>query len=401
MTPEMQINVGSKPEPAPPNSSKILFLGANTPWVYALAEALARGGYNVSAIAPYDARNFRRLHPQWPLREPPSGLQREFWVYPPGYVGTLSNAFAPFLRARLKRAAAKLESADNRCQSPWVIAPYPWFANALRYVPDNRLVYYNLDDYVLYQPERAASILRQESELVRRSALTLCLSLTQVDSLRKQYPNRAGSIRHFPLGVGDCCINPNPTSHPSNRIVGYIGNLIDRVDWRLVASVAHKLPDVEFHFVGGLEGFGGGGVVPNWKEERARALALPNLKRIGPIPQDQVAAYYRNFALNWIPYDTRHAFNKAACPTKIMDGLASGRPLLSTDIPECRLYPGLIEIASSVDEAVASIGRMLAGTTTQSGEQSSKLQVEVVRNKHTWTKRAELLSKWLTSELLN
>ena len=99
--------------------------------------------------------------------------------------------------------------------------------------------------------------------------------------------------------------------------------------------------DVEFVFVGGLEGASGGGCRPDWEAERAAALALPNVRRVGPVRQEDVPKHYWGFGVNWIPYATDHAFNQAACPTKIMDGLASGRPVLSTDSPECRLYPGV------------------------------------------------------------
>jgi len=370
---------------------RVLFLGAGTPWVYALAEALANQGHQVGAIAPFDTRTFKRLQPKWPNRQPPSNLQRQFWVYPPGYVGTLAPLFSPLLRARLNRSFPPATEIESRDAAPWIIAPYPWAAGITRAIPSQRLIYYNLDDYVLYQPERAASILSQEGELVRRAALTICLAQTQVDSLRARFPERAESILHFPLGAVENLLNPTPSKVPNGRVVGYIGNLIDRVDWRLVAAVASRVPDVKFHFIGGLDGFSGGGVDANWEIDRDKALALPNVRHLGPIVQDDVGRYYWNFDLNWIPYDLGHAFNQASCPTKIMDGLASGRPVLSTDVPECRLYQDHISIFRSVDEAVSQIQRSLAKSTAA----AACTQVEFVREHHTWTTRAQ----WLNSRL--
>jgi len=380
---------------ASPGTLSLLFLGANTPWVYALAESLATGGQQVTAIATFDSRNFRRLRPSWPGREQPAHLQREFWVFPPGYVGTLARIFAPFLRSRLARARARLEMAVRSEASAWVIAPYPWFVEALRGVPDGRLIYYNLDDYMLYKPTRSATILRQESELVRRAALTLCLSQEQVETLRARFPKRAHCIQHFPLGVVDDLLNLDTARPPNGPVVGYIGNLIDRVDWRLVREVAGRLPDVEFHFIGGMDGSGGGGISPNWERERAAALALHNVRNIGPVSQDEVGRYYWNFGVNWMPYATGHAFNRASCPTKIMDGLASGRPMLSTDVPECRLYPEWISIIGSAEEAATQIRKMLAATPSAAAREISRRQVEFVRERHTWTRRAELLESWL------
>lgn len=375
----------------------MLFLGANTPWVYALAEALAASGHRVTAVATYDSTNFRRLRPSWPHRQqPPANLHREVWVYPPGYVGTLRSLFAPFLRSRLAAALSRLEAAQSNGSPAWVIAPYPWFSKALRGVRSDRLIYYNLDDYVLYQPARSASTLNQESELIGRAARTLCLSRRQVETLRERFPRCAERILHFPLGVVDSLLNQSPELLPDRPIVGYIGNLIDRVDWRLVREVANGLPEVQFQFIGSVED-SGGRTAPNWERERAAALALPNVRHIGPVAQEDVGRHYRSFAVNWMPYDTGHAFNNASCPTKIMDGLASGRPLLSTDVPECRLYPEWIFVAHSAEDAITQIRRQLEAGNCAAAKDLSRRQVEFVLAGHTWAKRAELLGIWLSA----
>lgn len=374
---------------------RLLFLGANTAWVYALAEELATAGRNVAAISTFDYRNYRRLRPSWPARERPPRLQRELWVFPPGYVGNLAPIFAPIMRSRLARALSRLAAGQPRDSRPWVVAPYPWFVGALRGVPDERLIYYNLDDYVLYKPTRSATILKQESELVHRAALTLCLSRRQAQTLRSRFPKRADRIRHFPLGVVANLLNPKPEISPDGRVVGYIGNLTDRVDWRLVYDVASRLPEVEFHFVGAVERSASRAVPATWESERTAALALPNVRQIGPVPQEEVGRYYCNFAMNWMPYLTDHPFNQASCPTKIMDGLASGRPVLSTDLPECRLYPDWLSIIHTAEEAASQIGGLLDQSPSPAAREASQRQVTFVREHHTWLSRAELFESWL------
>lgn len=370
-----------------------VFLGANTAWVYALAVALAQRGCSTAAISPYDWRNFRRLRPRWPVGPCPDRLQREWWLLPPGYAGHLASIFAPLLRRKLARCFARLATGTNASHgnASWVIATYPWFVGALRRVPDERLVYFNLDNYVLYRPMRAAKILRQEAELVRRAALTLCLSQRQVNNLQARYSEKAATIRHFPLGVLESYLNPTPHCVPARQTVGYIGNLIDRVDWRLIAAVARALPNITFLFLGDSEGFGGGGSRPDWKQERAAALALPNVRNFGQVPQEAVQEHYWKFNIFWIPYATDHAFNQAACPTKIMDGLASGRPVISTDIPECRLYSEWITVVQSADKAISAI-RCLLGRSADG--KMERAQVDFAR-RHIWSRRAETLLGWL------
>jgi glycosyltransferase involved in cell wall biosynthesis len=369
------------------------FLGASTPWVYALAVALAEKGHPTAAIALDDWGDLHQLRPSWPVGRRPLRLMCERWSLPPGYIGTLASFFAPILRAKLKVTLARLERhcGARRRKAAWIIVPYPWFAEALRGIPGERVIYFNLDDYRLYYPARAGKIDQQEAEMVRRSTLTLCLSQAQVRTLQTRHREKAAIIRHFPLGLVESYISPVPQRIPTWKTVGYVGNLMDRVDWRLVAGVASALPEINFVFLGSLEVPCGGGRRSDWKRERSAALALPNVRRVGPLSQDAVRSHYWGFDVCWIPYATDHAFNRAACPTKIMDGLASGRPVVSTDIPECRLYSNWITIVRSADEAISAL-RCLFGRSPNS--EKARRQVDFTRD-HLWSRRAETLLGWL------
>jgi glycosyltransferase involved in cell wall biosynthesis len=202
-------------------------------------------------------------------------------------------------------------------------------------------------------------------------------------------------IRHLPLAASDAFLNPTPERSAGSRTVGYVGNLIDRVDWRLVKAVASMLPDIEFVFIGYSTTSSGGGRRPHWQEERDEALGLPNVRQIAAVTQDQVPLHYWSFALSWIPYAVDHEFNLASCPTKIMDGLASGRPVLSTNVPECALYPEWIEIADTAAATAAFISETLGQIESPAAKIKSKRQVEFVKMHHTWKARAATVQGWL------
>jgi hypothetical protein len=109
-----------------------------------------------------------------------------------------------------------------------------------------------LDDYRLYYPARAGKIDQQEAEMVRRSALTLCLSQQQVSTLQTRHSEKAVAIRHFPLGTVESYLSPTPQRVPTWKTVGYVGNLTDRVDWRLVIKLASALPEISFDVLGNM-----------------------------------------------------------------------------------------------------------------------------------------------------
>jgi hypothetical protein len=272
-------------------------------------------------------------------------------------------------------------------RDPYVICPFPYLAPWLRYVPDDRLIYYNLDEYTLYDPSRSERIRSQEDELITRASCVLCLARYQVEALQARHPALAEKIVHFPLGAQPSYILSDTSIAPVANTVGYVGNLSDRVDWTLVAEVADRCPQATFIFVGSLDT---GVQRLNWQKTRAYVFSRPNVRHVGEVAQANVGQHYWSFAASWMPYDICHPFNLASCPTKIMDGLASGRPFISTAIPEAELYPNMIHIARSADEAINLIAGILMGRTVH----DTRKQLDFARQ-HTWLHRAAELRRLL------
>ena len=96
------------------------------------------------------------------------------------------------------------------------------------------------------------------------------------------------------------------------------------------------------------------------QSDRRRCLARTNVHALGWRDQHIIDQYNRSFDLGLIPYRTDHPFNIACCPTKIMDYMAAGRPVVATDLPECRLYADVFDVVSPDDFATA-VSRCLAG----------------------------------------
>lgn len=369
-----------------------LFLGASSPWTYGLAEALAQH-HHTHAIEFYDWRTYYSIRPAWPSRTPPALLLRSMQVMPPGYAGRLEKLFRFYLQQLIQSWCWQLKRISG--EDPWVIGCHPNITYWVRKVPSDKLIYYNFDDYVLYRPSREQKILEQEKELIERVTLTLCASNSQFISFQKRHLHRAAHIHHYPHGVVSQYINPQPENTPEALIVGYVGNLGDRLDWQLIYQVIKACSEITFAFVGGRDDQG---ILKldDWQIAREEVLALPNVRHISRVPSEQVAKYYWSFTVNWIPYVVNHKFNQAACPTKIMDGIASGRPVISTDIPECRLYSEWISIFHSPEEAIAYIRSKFAIYKSDLAYKHSLKQLEFAQQ-NTWQARAQTLENILCS----
>ena len=96
-----------------------------------------------------------------------------------------------------------------------------------------------------------------------------------------------------------------------------------------------------------------------WWDACARFLSRPNVHALGWRPQEALAGYYQAFDVSLIPYRIDHPFNRACNPTKIMDAMGSGRPIVATAIPECRLHAERFHVAENGDEFVAAVRQIL------------------------------------------
>ena len=94
-----------------------------------------------------------------------------------------------------------------------------------------------------------------------------------------------------------------------------------------------------------------------WWNDCERFLSRPNVHALGWRGQKALAAYYQAFDVTLIPYRMDHPFNRACNPTKIMDSMGSGRPIVATAIPECRLHAERFDVAENDDEFLAAIAK--------------------------------------------
>jgi glycosyltransferase involved in cell wall biosynthesis len=105
-------------------------------------------------------------------------------------------------------------------------------------------------------------------------------------------------------------------------VAGYVGVIDERLDLDLVASLAQELPDWDIHMVG-----------PVLKIDAAALPAAPNLHYPGPQQYQDLPRILGGFDVALMPFALNDA-TRCISPTKTLEYLAAGLPVVSTRVPD-------------------------------------------------------------------
>lgn len=353
------------------------------PLTYALSGFGVTAALSIGTGFPLPGRRIR-----WAFEPTHTSGKPMAWRYPPGFQGRLESVFTPLVRSRLNRTLERLRSRSG--SDPWVIAPFPRDLRYLGNVTQSRLVYLNHDDYSSYDVHGRDTPAPLEKELAERAGTIVCNSRVQADRFRERFPLKADAVFHLPHGVHETAFNTVPDAAPKPETVCVVGALSGRYDWDLVLTVIRSMPSVLFTFAGELDHRRLGNERPGWVQSRDAVLRLPNVRHVHGYRDWELADVYRSHAVNWMPYDITRPFVRACCPLKLFNGLASGRQVVSADVPESRLHADWVRVFDDAAAAVALLKDALA--RARSPQEPARVAAQVLAaRRHEWSHRATQL----------
>jgi len=166
---------------------------------------------------------------------------------------------------------------------------------------------------------------------------------------------------------------------PGPRL-GFFGVIDERMDLELIANVARQRPDWSIVLVG-----------PVVKIDPASLPRLPNIHYLGQKTYDELPRYLAGWDVAIMPFAMNDA-TRFISPTKTLEYLAGGKPVVSTPIADV-VSPygeqGLVAIARDADEFVAAAARILAGERPE----RERVDAFLARNSwdQTWQAMASLI----------
>ncbi|MBX7116027.1 MAG: glycosyltransferase [Myxococcaceae bacterium] len=149
------------------------------------------------------------------------------------------------------------------------------------------------------------------------------------------------------------------------RALLYVGSLYgDWFSWEHIRSAAAECPDDFIYLIGDCP---------------PRRRLPPNVRALGPRSIEQVPAYLAHTDIALLPFAPGKV-STAVSPIKVFEYLFMGKPVVATDLPEIRGYPG-VSIAHSVTE----FGRLCATPL------AAYFDPQAFIAGNTWTRRVEQL----------
>ena len=248
----------------------------------------------------------------------------------PEYANRHPDGFDP-VDERLYIANVPPQVFDEIDSPVAVVFVYSW--EHIRFLRRPRVVYEHLDSLDLLGATPAR--VRAHRTLLGRASV---VTATAERLWREVAPFRPDALL-CRNAVDTARFSSEPGAAPLDRpeglrdaeaIVGYTGTLSSEwFDYRLVSDVARARPQYGFVLVGGDDS---GGLV------RSGLLDLPNVRWLGPRPYDELPQRVVGFDATMIPF-VDSGVTQSSSPLKLFEYLAAGRPVVATDLEECRALP--------------------------------------------------------------
>jgi len=235
-------------------------------------------------------------------------------------------------------------------------------------------VYDITDDWALvpsFSEKERSLIAEQDRELCARADLVVVCS----EALERSRVSRSKRVLLLPNGVmgGVGGVNGSGLPHP---VFGYTGTLHrDRIDAGLLVRLARSCPEGSVVLVG-----------PDHLDAGTRATlaAEKNVHLCGPAPYAEIPRRMAGFDVCIVPH-VMTPFTESLNPIKLWEYLASGKPVVSTNVAGFRDYSELCHVAGEPEEFIAACRVALAENGSGSGERMA------VARRNSWQSRLDTL----------
>jgi glycosyltransferase involved in cell wall biosynthesis len=208
-------------------------------------------------------------------------------------------------------------------------------------------VYHAVDRYSEFSFVDREKINLYEKIVAEKADVILCTSDAIRDDLVK-YNKFAYTVTHAvdtdlfnPTRILDI---PDELKDINRPLIGFIGGLVDWVDYDLLYNLAKKMPNICLVLIGRKDD----------SVDFSSLQRLPNVLWLGYKDFNILPNYLNMFSVCLIPYVINDRV-EAVDPIKLREYLAMGKPVVSTELPEVKKLNNFVYIGKNADDFVAKV----------------------------------------------
>jgi glycosyltransferase involved in cell wall biosynthesis len=212
-----------------------------------------------------------------------------------------------------------------------------------------------------------------ENRLISKSDALIVTAQSLLDSRKSLIKNihlvpNGAEVEHFKKVMSEDTPVSEEIAPIKRPIIGFLGSISYWLDMSLIRHIALSHTEWSIVMIGPV------------RTDVSRIASLPNVHFLGRKDYQELPKYLKAFDVCMNPY-ILDGVAEGCSPLKLYEYLASGKPIVSVDMPEVRKFDGLVRIAKSAGEFVSHIESAL--------QEDKSLVMERIKEseKHSWDER--------------
>ena len=302
-------------------------------------------------------------------------------VYTPLVIPWYGNGVARRLNAHLLRRAIAHLVRRHGFSRYSLMTTYPATVDVFERMTGVRRIYYCADDYATFPGLDSDLVRAHETRLLASVDVVVTTSRSLTEAKATAHPHVVNlphgvDAEHFAKAADPATRVPDDLASLPRPVVGFFGLLAEWVDLPLIRAIAMARPDWSVVLIGPAT------------TDLAPLRGLANVHLLGPRSYASLPGYCRGFDVALIPF-VKNELTERANPIKLREYLASGKPIVSTPLPEVAHFGDLVRTADGPEEFVREIERCLVDDPALPARRMARVRGE------TWAARAAQLAEVL------
>jgi hypothetical protein len=209
------------------------------------------------------------------------------------------------------------------------------------------------------------------AESQRRKKNTVFLVGNGVD-----YDHFAASRHDIVVDNDDVLAEIRKLNHP---IVGYVGSVGEWFDFELIEKIAVRFPSIFILIIGFI--------FPKlMKRVQSIMHQYPNVRFLGRKAYSKLAVYLNAFTASIIPFKI-YNLTESVNPTKFYEYCVTGKPIITTALPELEKYQDVISYAQNHEEFLDSLESIIELKTIKQDED----QLRSIAKENLWDNKVQTI----------